>query len=472
MKSKLKPLTLSIGLAAGVFASGIHAGGLSGTMQEVFDGYMTSAGPDEYKSALGTTIQGGYVKYRTPTKSLGRVVDFKSPSFRGGCNGFDLFKGSMYYISGERLIEFLEQVAQDSASIATYAFMTGLAQSCSVCNETMEKLRKAVNFINQYSIGSCKAAENLMSASGLDFEAAGLSVGNAIKKQFVKADGNGLESEEEMKTSGADEETIKNHVLGNMLIFAMVNTPNLSSLFGVSTDAEKKVLYEQLMSLYGSVIVTTIKNDAGKVEKTQVTPIDPVLGFKELVFGTIESTSQIYQCDNIPAEMASANNISIGCTNVTPIPVDIDNEIVGLSGIIKKQFEGPDGILNKIDLGSEDFTEEQKAFLTALSKFSKMTNLLMNLKPNPTLMWQFYLRHSEYLSTMIAYEIMDNMDKILHSSLKVLKDYPGAKEMLAHFNKNSERVRDQARVEMTRMANFGDIYGDYKNFASQIQKAR
>lgn len=153
IRKYLAALVLSI-----VTTTGAHAGKLADKFEEA----TTAAGPGTYEVMGRTVHQGGYARLRFKTMGPLRPVKFTMPTFDGGCNGFDLYGGSFSYIGKDKFVEYLENVATNVGTVATYMFLTFLQDTCATCKEVIDGLYALQDALNQTLGGSCEMAEGLV----------------------------------------------------------------------------------------------------------------------------------------------------------------------------------------------------------------------------------------------------------------------------------------------------------------------
>lgn len=465
---RLKPILVSVILSVSSFATTSSQANMNNVMGNIFDGYATAGGPTAYKSALGTNMSGGYVKFRTQSKSLGKIVDFKPPSFKGGCGGFDLFLGSFYYISGDRLIEYLEQVAQDASSIALYAFLTSLNQNCSVCEKVTKGLETATRDLNSFNRNSCEVAQDINAS--LKKNGPTMDIFKAFKNEYEKSGDGGLGQVAAGENSGLDKKDIEKKIYGNMLVYALVNHETIAGAFGVVSDKDKKALYEQMLSLFGSVVVTAPVSKNGKVDKPDIKWFGPLTSFKMFLDGN-DSGDDMYSCDTIPSKTSeSASKPIIGCLNPTPKKVDSSTKIKGLRTIIDDMFSGSDGILEKLKIRDSDpqYTPEQKAMISALSQFSTVMEHLVNLRKNPNVMTSFYNHYSDQIATAIAVEIFSRVYDEVYKSLSEIKKAPGSDPMIERIKSRYEVLYNEATIEMSKF-NGDNMDSNYRNYEFELK---
>lgn len=140
-----------------------NAGSLGRAFEDSFGASTQRASPGSYTTGSRAIHSGGYVRLRVGVKSAPNPITIQPPSFKGGCNGFDIFGGSFSMIQADELMEWFSAVVQNGTGVlANYLFQTYLQETCSVCAEVMNGLYAMQDMMNQTMQDSCSTATALI----------------------------------------------------------------------------------------------------------------------------------------------------------------------------------------------------------------------------------------------------------------------------------------------------------------------
>jgi conjugative transfer pilus assembly protein TraH len=155
MKRILKALTLSI-----VTVNCAHAD-VAGDMNTFFNGVGYASNvtrPAAFQSQAAGFYGGGSLFVRNRVSRY-QLVELDLPSYRAGCNGIDLFTGSMSFLSHKKLVDLGKQVMTSSGA---YAVDVMLATTVPELKQVRDYLQTLEQKVNQMSVNSCEMAQNFV----------------------------------------------------------------------------------------------------------------------------------------------------------------------------------------------------------------------------------------------------------------------------------------------------------------------
>ncbi len=155
MKRIVKALTLSI-----VAASVAHAN-VASDMNHFFNGigYASNATkPAAFQSQAAGFYGGGSLFVRNRVSRY-QLVELDLPSYRAGCNGIDLFTGSMSFLGHKKLVDLGKQVMTSSGA---YAVDVMLATTVPELKQVRDYLQTLEQKVNQMNVNSCEMAQNFV----------------------------------------------------------------------------------------------------------------------------------------------------------------------------------------------------------------------------------------------------------------------------------------------------------------------
>ncbi len=297
-----------------------------------------------FESQAAGFYGGGSLFARTRVSRY-QLVSLDLPSYAGGCNGIDLFTGSLSFLSHEKLVDLGKQVMTSSGA---YAVDVMLATTVPELKQVRDYLQTMAQKINQMSVNSCELAQNFV---GGMFPKTAASQDKICKDQAMmgktgvmsdyvsarmKCSGSG--HDEIMEKASKDESQKKQVVLNKNIVWSIVQ--NSAFLNG---DVE---LAEMVMSLTGTLII----NQQGKV--TVVPSLAGSAHFIEALLGGKNASSelQMWRC--------SDESPGTSCLSVSLKKMDITKDKT-LTARVRTMIESVDEKLKK----DEANTDAEKNFL-------------------------------------------------------------------------------------------------------------
>ena len=116
MKNKLKVLALT----GSFLAPQLALADVANDMNSFFNGIHVASNvtkPAAFQSQAAGFYGGGSLYVRTRVSRY-QLVELDLPSYRAGCNGIDLFTGSLSFISHQKLVDLGKQVMTSTGAYA------------------------------------------------------------------------------------------------------------------------------------------------------------------------------------------------------------------------------------------------------------------------------------------------------------------------------------------------------------------
>lgn len=134
-------------LAGVLLLPGVVAADINTSLQSMFNGWGTAAAtrPGAYNSQAQGALMGGSISMRVPNQTF-NLVNVAPPRFRAGCQGVDLYLGSISFPSLSRFTDLLQQLG--TAGVAGFAFQLALTELCQPCKMVLSELEAAARAIN------------------------------------------------------------------------------------------------------------------------------------------------------------------------------------------------------------------------------------------------------------------------------------------------------------------------------------
>jgi conjugative transfer pilus assembly protein TraH len=289
MSIRIKALALGMMLAHATFAD------VATDMGAFFNGIHVASNitkPAAFMSQAAGFYGGGSLYARTRVSRY-QLITLDLPSYSAGCNGIDLFTGSLSFLSHEKLVDLGKQVMTSSGA---YAVDVMLATTVPELKQVRDYLQTMAQKINQMSVNSCEMAQNFI---GGMFPKTAASQDKICKDQAamgksgvmsdyvtarMKCSGEG--HDELMKKAAQDVHQKKQVVLNKNIVWSILQ--NNAFLNG---DVE---LAEMVMSLTGTLII----NQEGKV--TVVPSLAGSTHFIQALLGGARAPSelQMWRCSD------------------------------------------------------------------------------------------------------------------------------------------------------------------------------
>lgn len=329
-------------------------------MDSFFNGIGYSSNttsPSAFQSQAAGFYGGGSLFIRNQVHQY-QLVQLDLPSYRTGCNGIDLFTGSMSFLSHQKLVDLGKQVMTSSGA---YAVDVMLATTVPELKQVRDYLQTLEQKVNQMNVNSCEAAQNFIggiypktAASQEKICKDQAAIGKSgVVSDYVSArmDCAGNKHDSIMDEAQKDPQQKKQIVLNKNIVWSILqNNPFLNK------DVE---LAEMVMSLTGTIII----DKQGKV--TVVPSLVGSANFIQALLGDKKSgaTSQMWRCSD-ESSMTS-------CMSVSMKPLTIE-ESKTLTARVRIMIET---LNNKLKL-DETQTSEEKNFLS-LTVFPVMKFLMV-----------------------------------------------------------------------------------------------
>jgi hypothetical protein len=429
-------------------------------MQKIFGEMTTTTDPGVYKDALGTTLYLGSMKTRTPIVSLQPIMSLQEPSVRGGCGGFDVTAGSIGFISGEDLANFVKGIASNAQNLMIYAFMMTIKSQCTVCGNVLTWLHDIQNVVNQSNLNSCTAAERILTGQAWsDVKNWGEGLKNAV--MGLKMNGGGVDDVKAAQkglagylgsTLGSD----TNKRLGGNIVFSAMRDQRAASWFGITEDTEEaQEFYESVLSLTGGVYVgyrdankkacvPTDSDSDTQACKMELTPITVTLGLRDFYEGA--TGKSVHKCEYPLHPSDPCSNMSLGTAEIKPFKKRFDD-----------LFLGPDGILAILSTPQRQLSDAQKQAIGMLSSYTQAMSLMRSLATNPSALEGFYHRASGFISVEMTYSFVKAMLESAISSLETT-DKVAAKDTIKRlYARKAELAREYAEILKEQQVSKDDI---------------
>lgn len=322
---------------------------LEAELQGVFSNMVNVTPADAYQTQRRGVISGGSIVLRNNIVNP-NLVSFVPPSFKGGCNGIDLFGGSFSFINGAQFTQLLRNIAQSAIG---YAFELAIEGMCPTCAQVMSKLQKDINEINSLMRNSCEAATTLVNATGLKAwsdqqrkQASSLNATLGFKSDYFDSQEDSSNAPAATLIANGQSSLITGNVVYNALTQA-----NAASWF---TNGDTNLMMA-LMSLTGTLIISP-KSDNSDVQTNYVPPI---LNVRDMLEG---GTVTIYQCESaaclLPDPSVETTTITLtGMRNYAKTMVwGTGPESTGTGGIVRKMVS---------KASTDQFLPAEQAFIQA-----------------------------------------------------------------------------------------------------------
>lgn len=267
-------------------------------MDEMLNSYI-NATPGQ---VLDTQRRGGITFGSVMVRS--RVVrpnfiSIQPPSFRGGCQGFDLVGGSFSFINSEQLQQFLRAVASNALN---YAFTLALDSVCPSCMQKMEKMRDWSEAINSKLMDSCHWANKLVNATDLD-EIHSKQVERAKNKETLAGVvDDAFEAVDNFITPFVSDSNTGALTPTNVVMEALQRS-GVQTWFGALGDQE---LMEVAMSVTGTVVKRPLNQAGAECTNAEgdrdycTIALPSILTHEHFINGSDAGPVQIYACRDYP----------------------------------------------------------------------------------------------------------------------------------------------------------------------------
>ena len=343
MKRFLKAFALS------VIAVNVAKANVAGDMNSFFNSIHVASNittPAAYQSQAAGFYGGGSLFVRNSVARY-QLVQLDLPSYRAGCNGIDLFTGSMSFLGHKKLVDLGKQIMTNSGA---YAVDVMLATTVPELKQVRDFLQTVEQKVNQMSVNSCEVAQNFVggvfpktAASQMKICKDQASMGKSgVVADYVSAhmDCAGNQHDGIMEDAAKDPIQQKQVVLNKNIVWSIIN--NNAFLNG---DIE---LAEMVMSLTGTLII----DKQGKV--TVVPSLAKSPHFIQALLGGNKAgtTEQMWRCtDESPGTL---------CLGVSLKAMTIDESLT-LTARVRGMIEALD---KKVKEDKVAPTVEERNFLS------------------------------------------------------------------------------------------------------------
>ena len=300
-------------LAGFIILSSISAyANIAADMDTFFEGAgfnSNTTNPAAFQSQAAGFYGGGSLFVRNQVHQY-QLIQLDMPSYGAGCNGIDLFTGSMSFLGHQKLVDLGKQVMTSSGA---YAVDVLLATTVPELKQVRDNLLAIEQKVNQMSVNSCEVAQNFVggvfpktaaSQQKICHDQAAMGK-DGIASDFVKSRMKCASAEHDaiMAKAEKDPSQAKQVVLNKNLVWSILQ--NNAFLNG---DVE---LAEMVMSLTGTLIIDKL----GHV--TVVPSLASSGDFIQALLGGNQSarTEQLWRCTD--------ETLGTACMNVKLLPMKI-----------------------------------------------------------------------------------------------------------------------------------------------------
>lgn len=275
---------------------------------------VTQAGSYKDQSAGYYTGGGVMVRQRNTTIS---PVNFSLPKIGVGCNGLDLYGGSMSFISKQKMADTMNAIGR---GIPIYALKLGIKTVAPQVETAMSQVEKVMQDMNALMLDSCQASQQIVGGLWPKNTAASEQICMDSKRSESDYDWFGAREHCKKNTVGEVDSARKKHedlMVGeyNLVWHVVRKMPDYSG------DGKKDIA-EFVMSVVGTLISykDTYKDEKGRTkEQFRVKTIEPRADQKEFVAAYLKGGStSLLRCDE-----------ATKCLNPAAHTVSISNETSG-----------------------------------------------------------------------------------------------------------------------------------------------
>lgn len=282
-------------------------------MDSFFEGVgfnSNTTNPAAFQSQAAGFYGGGSLFVRNQVHQY-QLIQLDMPSYGAGCNGIDLFTGSMSFLGHQKLVDLGKQVMTSSGA---YAVDVMLATTVPELKQVRDNLLAIEQKVNQMSVNSCEVAQNFVGGMFPKTAASQQKVCHdqaamgktGVMSDYVSArmDCAGNAHDELMAKAEKDPQQKKQVVLNKNIVWSILQ--NNAFLNG---DVE---LAEMVMSLTGTLIIDKLGH---------VTVVPSLAGsgdFIQALLGGHQSArvEQLWRCTDETAGTA--------CMSVKLLPMKIN----------------------------------------------------------------------------------------------------------------------------------------------------
>ena len=280
-------LAYAIWLSAIVCLPSMAMADINTSLQNMFNGWGTASAtrPGAYNSQAQGSLMGGSLSMRVPNQTF-NLVNVAPPRFKAGCQGIDLYLGSISFPSLSRFTDLLQQMG--TAGVAGFAFQLALMELCQPCENIISKLEAAARMINSAGrLNPCQAGQEFAKyVKGQPNQVD--NVVNSVGQTWQ----NVKEASGAISDIWADRDTTKNQSTADAA----------AALAGSPDDIRGNLVYQSLTNsgwgpddarMIMSVLGTVVVNDTGVPSY-----YPPVIRLEDLVVPRAGVDSiEVYSCD-------------------------------------------------------------------------------------------------------------------------------------------------------------------------------
>jgi conjugative transfer pilus assembly protein TraH len=280
-------LACSIWLSVMVGGPAVAMADINTSLQTMFNGWGTASAtrPGAYNSQAQGSLMGGSLSMRVPNQTF-NLVSVAPPRFKAGCQGIDLYLGSISFPSLSRFTDLLQQMG--TAGVAGFAFQLALMELCQPCENIISKLEAAARMINSAGrLSPCQAGQEVAK-----YVKSHPNLAESVANDVADTWQNVKERAGAITDVFADRDTVKNQSTADAA----------AALAGTPDDIRGNLVYQSLTSsgwgsddarMIMSVLGTVIVNDTGVPSY-----YPPLLRLEDLVLPRPGVDSiDVYVCD-------------------------------------------------------------------------------------------------------------------------------------------------------------------------------
>lgn len=376
-------------------------------LNELFDksfgGMINVTSPGAYSGSTRGILVGGSVEVRTKLTRAPNLLGITRPSVKAGCAGISIFGGAFSSINMDEFTEYLRSVMSNALG---YLFKIGIESICPSCGKVLDSLEDFIGRVNSWMKDSCQMAKMLVDKSGASdmvkfeetnaFNQAAGEWASAIEG-FVEKIPTPNSIEQYAYSKNPDE--AKKAFEGN-LVYDALKRANTANRFDVSAAAEVKKLYEQIMSLTGTILYKrNADNDIVPVPYHNTIDVKQLLGGPEL--SAADKEIVVLHCDTADDPYDQCMMITeVADATFLPMADRVSHLILGGSGRTARGLLDTPGIVARVQSDTALAAQEQALHHTTKIPFLSM---LIQVRQYPPLVEDF----GRQLSPLIAVDVVD-----------------------------------------------------------------
>lgn len=324
--------TTALMLVAGILTSPLNA-----SWKAWADGQIqsTASAGGSIKTKTTTSLSGPSLRVRW--HSLGNIkpVHIEAPHMSVGCNGIDIGFGSLSFLNFDELVEKLKGIA---AAAPAFAFKMAIDTVCAQCSTIMQDLEEIVNEINNFSLDSCQAAQQLGDLAGKSITTSLMdTVGDGTFSDSLKADRAATNNEPSFLKKGWDSAKNKANSLAGAAKKMFLEEKRMYGSFlnnaraelSPSAGLDGKDFVEIARGLVGDVIVFAPNNQ----DKLKL--IDPVMTVEEFIKASTTDDDKIKSV-RITLKDEGGGDVT---DSIGGLPISCDAKTIEIGYNLQKKIE-------------------------------------------------------------------------------------------------------------------------------------